>query len=252
MTDEEDDRRSEQEGIREDVRQAVAARMLCDGMSDEIISKYTELPVWKIAAERNRIMRIAQEKHEKAIRLIRKAENSNEHMEIIAGKEVIENDTAVEHHSIVVSLADALNRYMTEHEYPAVVFAETAGLYVNDVCEDIFDYYLPDVMVVSNLKEVDGKGIHCAPVFVAEVDSPTSRGHNYTSKMAVYGKMGVKEYWVINTKQRKVYQYVLEDDYAPNIFPDTSRMISSALPSLEIDLSMFVNSEGDPDDNRKE
>src|ERR1700733_14818328 len=50
----------------------------------------------------------------------------------------------------------------------------------------------PDVLIVSDLKKVDARGIRGAPDWVAEVLSPSTASHNRTVKLSAYERAGVR------------------------------------------------------------
>jgi Uma2 family endonuclease len=56
----------------------------------------------------------------------------------------------------------------------------------------------PDVLIVSDLKKVDARGVRGAPDWVAEVLSPSTARHDRTLKLAAYERAGVREVWLID------------------------------------------------------
>ena len=70
--------------------------------------------------------------------------------------------------------------------------------------------YMPDVKVVCDRSKVKGDGIHGAPDLVVEVLSPSTARNDRGHKLRVYERCGVREYWIVDPKNRSVEQYVLE------------------------------------------
>jgi Uma2 family endonuclease len=68
----------------------------------------------------------------------------------------------------------------------------------------------PDVLIVSDLKKVDARGIRGAPDWVAEVLSPSTASHNRTVKLSAYERAGVPEVWLIDPVDRTLTIYQLE------------------------------------------
>ena len=68
----------------------------------------------------------------------------------------------------------------------------------------------PDVLIVSDLKKVDARGIRGAPDWVAEVLSPSTASHNRTVKLSAYERAGVREVWLIDPVDRTLTIYRLE------------------------------------------
>jgi Uma2 family endonuclease len=68
----------------------------------------------------------------------------------------------------------------------------------------------PDVLIVSDLKKIDARGVRGAPDWVAEVLSPGTARHDQTVKLAAYERAGVREVWLIDPVERKLTIYQLE------------------------------------------
>ena len=68
----------------------------------------------------------------------------------------------------------------------------------------------PDVLIVSDLKKVDARGVRGAPDWVAEVLSPSTGRHDQTVKLSAYERAGVREVWLIDPIDRTVTIYPLE------------------------------------------
>jgi Uma2 family endonuclease len=68
----------------------------------------------------------------------------------------------------------------------------------------------PDVLIVSDLKKIDARGVRGAPDWVAEVLSPSTAGHDRTLKLSAYERAGVREVWLIDPVDRTLTIYQLE------------------------------------------
>jgi Uma2 family endonuclease len=74
----------------------------------------------------------------------------------------------------------------------------------------------PDVLAVCNPDKIHDNGIHGAPDFVVEVLSDSTANKDFSIKLELYEKNGVREYWIIQPETTTVFQYVLEGDtFAP-------------------------------------
>ena len=71
----------------------------------------------------------------------------------------------------------------------------------------------PDVLIVSDPKKVDARGVRGAPDWVAEVLSPSTARHDQTVKLAAYERAGVREVWLIDPIDRTLTIYQLEAGY---------------------------------------
>ena len=71
----------------------------------------------------------------------------------------------------------------------------------------------PDVLIVSDPKKVDARGVRGAPDWVAEVLSPSTARHDQTVKLAAYERAGVREVWLVDPIDRTLTIYQLEAGY---------------------------------------
>jgi Uma2 family endonuclease len=67
----------------------------------------------------------------------------------------------------------------------------------------------PDVLIVSDLKKLDARGMRGAPDWVAEVLSPSTARHDRTLKLSAYERAGVREVWLVDPIDRTVTIYQL-------------------------------------------
>lgn len=77
----------------------------------------------------------------------------------------------------------------------------------------------PDVLIVCNRDQVVYRNVVGAPDFVVEVVSPSSRRKDYLLKMRKYESAGVREYWLVDMKQKVVLVFFFESDACPMIYP---------------------------------
>jgi Uma2 family endonuclease len=68
----------------------------------------------------------------------------------------------------------------------------------------------PDILIVSDLKKLDARGMRGAPDWVAEVLSPNTASHDQTVKLSAYERAGVREVWLIDPIDRTLAIYQLE------------------------------------------
>ena len=71
----------------------------------------------------------------------------------------------------------------------------------------------PDVLIVSDLKKLDARGVRGAPDWVAEVLSPSTARHDRTLKLSAYERAGVREVWLIDPVDRTLTIHQLEAGY---------------------------------------
>jgi Uma2 family endonuclease len=68
----------------------------------------------------------------------------------------------------------------------------------------------PDVLIVSDLRKLDARGMRGAPDWLAEVLSPGTAGHDQIVKLPAYERAGVREVWLIHPIDRTLRIYQLD------------------------------------------
>ena len=72
--------------------------------------------------------------------------------------------------------------------------------------------FIPDISIVCNPEIVKEKGIYGAPDLVAEILSRSTGKRDKTIKKDIYGKSGVKEYWIVDVHLANIEVYLLAGD----------------------------------------
>ena len=95
----------------------------------------------------------------------------------------------------------------------------------------------PDVLIVSDLKKVDARGVRGAPDWLAEVLSPSTARHDRTLKLSAYERAGVREVWLIDPVDRTLTIYQLEGGCYGRATPLSlkGRTQLTAVPGVTID-----------------
>ena len=95
----------------------------------------------------------------------------------------------------------------------------------------------PDVVIVSDLKKLDARGMRGAPDWVAEVLSPSTARHDRTVKLSAYERACVREVWLIDPIDRTLTIYQLEAGYYGRATPLElkGRTRLTAVPGVTVD-----------------
>jgi Uma2 family endonuclease len=72
----------------------------------------------------------------------------------------------------------------------------------------------PDILAIlpGSLAIAGGRGVQGPPDVIVEVLSPSNRTHDLLTKRALYGRAGVREYWIVDPEARTVEVLTLERD----------------------------------------
>ena len=77
--------------------------------------------------------------------------------------------------------------------------------------DQIYTVVQPDIFVVCDLDKLDDDGCLGAPDWVIEITSPRTAKNDFNEKYNLYEEAGVREYWIIQPKEKAVNVYTLED-----------------------------------------
>jgi len=100
--------------------------------------------------------------------------------------------------------------------------------------------YIPDIWVVCDTSKINHNGCVGAPDLIIEIVSPSSISMDYLIKLNDYRRSGVKEYWIVDPAEKKVFVNILkEDEYQLNVYPFNNPINVTVLPGCQIDLSKF-------------
>ena len=97
----------------------------------------------------------------------------------------------------------------------------------------------PDIVVICDISKLDDKGCKGAPDFIIEILSPSSLSVDYITKLHLYEKHGVREYWIVHPVDKVVMVYLLNKKgkyEMPVIYMQTDKIKVSIFDELTINL----------------
>ncbi len=115
--------------------------------------------------------------------------------------------------------------------------------------EDIKTVVQPDIVVVCDRSKLDERGCKGSPDWIIEVLSPGTASRDYVTKLALYEKNGVKEYWIVHPLDKIVMVFRLntEGKYRQvEFFPsddETSASEVAGFGGVSIDLQRLFTEE---------
>ena len=164
--------------------------------------------------------------------------------EIIGGEKIyMAASPNPDHNTIVGQLFIIFGNYLNLKQNGTAIFADV------DVHLPDGDVFRPDFYVVKNLNIVQRKkAVYGVPDLVVEVLSPSTAKKDFGAKKDSYEKHGVKEYWIVNPKDKSIQVYLLVEgklqlDYIYQIYSDDDLEIledkERAAIKYEIPVSIF-------------
>lgn len=150
--------------------------------------------------------------------------------EVIEGEIFVSCSPSLTHQSVSGSIFMGVKTYLITDPIgevwstPGVIFSEYSGV-------------IPDLVFVSNqrLDEIaSGERITGAPDLIIEIVSPGAENarRDRTAKRQLYGRYGVKEYWIVDFVNRIIEIYQLQGSMLQLVssLTDKDEITSSVLP----------------------
>ena len=63
---------------------------------------------------------------------------------------------------------------------------------------------IPDISIICDKMGLNDKNYVGAPTLIVEILSPSNESHDLVTKMNLYQKFGVNEYWIVNPKIKTI------------------------------------------------
>ena len=142
--------------------------------------------------------------------------SDEQRMELIDGKFYDMTAPSWEHQVILGELYLLFRECADAHNMPCEVYLSPC-----DVRLDMDEYTMvqPDLLVVCSFEHTDERRIEGAPDLVVEILSPSTRRKDQTLKLFKYQNAGVREYWIVDARNRKIVVHCFEEeDYCPVIY----------------------------------
>ena len=108
---------------------------------------------------------------------------------------------SIDHLSVVGNIYRHFANYFSGKK--CVAFPDGADVYLDEQ-----NRFVPDGMIICNREIIKQNGIHGAPDLVVEVLSRITAQNDRTVKKYAYAKAGVKEYWLVDIKNKAVEVYL--------------------------------------------
>jgi len=161
--------------------------------------------------------------------------------ELIAGELFVSRAPGIPHQRVLNNLLFAFESYVKEN--PIGIVVPGAGAVFSD-----YDAVIPDLAFVRNerwaevVTEIRFTG---APDLLIEITSPgkENRDRNLLVKRQLYAKYGVAEYWIVDTENRLVQVYRLEQQRLENAatWRNGEEVTTPLLPGLQLSVSTIFN-----------
>lgn len=137
---------------------------------------------------------------------------TNEQMELIGGQIVAQAAPGTAHQRISRRIVTKFEVFISGRNGSCEVFDAPY-----DVKLDMYNVVQPDIFVVCDPDKIDDKRCNGVPDFVIEIVS-SNKTDDYSRKLELYKKFGVKEYWIIDPGAERTVVYIFGEFTSVNIY----------------------------------
>lgn len=137
-----------------------------------------------------------------------------ERYELVDGEAYLLAAPSPTHQEIQIAISAQIWNYLEGKKkckaYPApfdVRLFEQEG----DSPENVDTVVQPDITLVCDLSRLDEHGYRGAPDMLLEILSPSTRRYDRLTKLELYQRAGVKEYWIVNPDEQTAQVYLLDE-----------------------------------------
>lgn len=152
--------------------------------------------------------------------------------EIIEGELFVSRAPNLKHQRVSINIVAMFLAYLARN--PIGEILATPGVIFSD-----FNGVIPDLVFITHERRdeiASGDRIIGAPDLMIEIVSPGAENEkrDRIAKRQLYGKYGVKEYWVVDPYQRTVEVYLLKGQRLKlqESYSETDELVSSVLPGF--------------------
>ena len=125
------------------------------------------------------------------------------------------------HQILSTELCNIIRLYISKQKGRCIVMAAPMDVQLD--CDDK-TMVQPDVMVVCDRDKITSKCIYGAPDLAVEILSDSTKKKDMYVKLGKYMEAGVREYWQVDPKGKKVIVYDFEAEVTPIIYGFSSKV----------------------------
>ncbi|MCI6190217.1 MAG: Uma2 family endonuclease [Clostridium sp.] len=149
------------------------------------------------------------------------------------------------HQKLISKLSQVLQNYIDSNNGECEVYVAPFDVILKTDDEEAINsksVVQPDISVICDKNKLTDSGCTGSPDMIIEIVSPSNSSHDYITKLNLYQKYKVKEYWIIDPRVKKTYVYKLgENEFYDmvNSYTFQDKVKVNIYDDLEIDFSTF-------------
>ena len=157
--------------------------------------------------------------------------------ELIEGEHYVTPSPTTRHQQLSVRLTVALANHIEAYPGPSVFHAPLDCVFTT------FDIVEPDILVITSDQQdiVTEQNVRGAPALVVEILSPGTRRVDLGVKLRLYDRVGVREYWVVDSigNHVEVHRRTEQGRLERAALSDSDTLTTPLLPGFSLDLGTF-------------
>lgn len=214
-----------------------------NGKSVAKLSRYSE-PDFFIVHEEARTYKTQRKiGYEEYMALV---ESTDQRYELIGGEVYLLASPNFNHQIVVREIAGVFYNYFKGKRCQSLTAPLDIRLYgFATKFEEDPNVVQPDIVVICDVDKVNEENKYIGiPTLVVEVLSPTTKGKDMVTKLNLYMKSGVAEYWVVDCMNKTILQYVFSgerDIDTLNTIQLGGTIKSSTFDGLEVHLEEILD-----------
>jgi Uma2 family endonuclease len=182
-----------------------------NGRSVAKLVRYNEPDYFLVHEEAKAYQPTKKVSYEEYMELI---ESSDQRYELIDGEIYLLASPSFTHQVVVNEISWHLNNYFRGKPCRSLTAPLDIRLfgYATKFEEDP-NVVQPDIVVICDVDKVNEKNKYEGiPTLVVEVLSPSTKRKDLVTKLNLYMKSGVSEYWIVNLEDKSILQYSFSED----------------------------------------
>jgi Uma2 family endonuclease len=167
-------------------------------------------------------------------------EHSDQRYELIGGEIYLLSSPSFQHQVIVRDVSIHLQTFLADGPCQALTAPLDIRLYgwATKFSEDP-NVVQPDIVVICDPENVTDDGRYeGTPSLIVEVLSPSTKGRDLITKLELYRRSGIQEYWIVDPEEETIAQYAFNERREPeNIrwIKKREALRSAVFEGLELD-----------------
>lgn len=132
-----------------------------------------------------------------------------ERVELIDGKIYYMSPPNTKHQMLVSDLHYQIKDYIKINNGRCDVIPAPFAVFLD---RNNKNYVEPDISVIFDKNKITDKGCNCAPDWIIEIVSPSSKAMDYFTKLFKYRAAEIREYWIVDPIKQRATVYFFEKE----------------------------------------